>query len=51
MALIIAVLMQGAIRCITVRQLHPQNMQALSPFECACNDGVFLVALTALTEA
>jgi hypothetical protein len=36
--------MQGAIRCMTVRQLYPQDMQALSTFVRACNDGGLLEA-------
>jgi hypothetical protein len=49
--LMIAVLMQGAIRCMTVRQLYPQDMQSLSTFVRACNDNVLLVTRTPLTEA
>jgi hypothetical protein len=49
--LIIAVLMQGAIRCMTVPQLYPQDMQSLSTFVRACNDSILLVARTPLTEA
>jgi hypothetical protein len=47
----IAVLMQGAIRCMTVRQLYPQDMQSLSPFVRACNESILLVTRTPLTEA
>lgn len=50
-ALMIAVLMQGAIRCMTVRQLYPQDMQTLSTFVRAYNDGVLPVILTLLAEA
>lgn len=49
--LMIAVLMQGAIRCMTVPQLYPQDMQSLSTFVRACNDSILLVARTPLTEA
>jgi hypothetical protein len=49
--LMIAVLMQGAIRCMTVRQLHPQDMQTLSNFLRACNDGVLPVTLIPLAKA
>ena len=50
-ALTIAVLMQGAVRCMTVRQLYPQDMQTLSTCVRACNDGVLPVTLTPLAEA
>jgi hypothetical protein len=48
--LTIAVLMQGAIRSMTVRQLYPQDIQTLSTFVRAYNDGILPVART-LTEA
>jgi hypothetical protein len=38
--LMIPVLMQRAICCTTVRQLYPLDMQTLSTFVRACNDGV-----------
>jgi hypothetical protein len=47
----IAVRMQGPIRCMAVRLLYPQGMQTLSPFECARNDGVLPVIFTPLDEA
>jgi hypothetical protein len=50
-AIMLAVLLQGAVRCIPVRQLHTQVMRTLSPSECACNDGVLPVTLTPLAEA
>lgn len=50
-ALTIAVLMQRPIRRMTVRQLYPQGTQTLSPFECACNDGVLPLTLTLRAEA
>lgn len=50
-AIMLAVLLQGAVRCIAVRQLHTQDMRTLSPSECACNDGVLPVTLTPLAEA
>jgi hypothetical protein len=50
-ALMIAVLMQRAIRCMTVRQLYSQDMQILSTFVRACNDGVLPVTLTPIAEA
>jgi hypothetical protein len=47
----IAVLMQGTIRCMTVRQLYPQEMQTLSTFVSSCNDGDLPLTLTPLAEA
>ena len=44
-ALEIAVLMQRATTCLSVRQLYHQNMQSLPTFVCACNDSVSPVAL------
>jgi hypothetical protein len=50
-AIIIAVLMRGTVRCRTVQQLYPQDMQTLSIFVRACNDGVLPVTLTPLAKA
>jgi hypothetical protein len=50
-ALMIAVLVYGAVRCLTVRQLYHQNTQSLSTFVCACNDGVLPVTLSPIAEA
>ncbi|KAF2678912.1 hypothetical protein K458DRAFT_422790 [Lentithecium fluviatile CBS 122367] len=40
-----------SVRCMTVRQLYPQDMQTLSTFVRACSDGVLLVTPTPLAEA
>jgi hypothetical protein len=48
--LIMTVLMQRAIRYIAVQQLYYQDMQTLSTFVRACNDGVLPVTLTPLAE-
>jgi hypothetical protein len=50
-ALMIAVLMQGPIRCVAVRQLYPQDTRTLSTFVCACNHGVLPATLTPLAQA
>jgi hypothetical protein len=49
--LMIAVLMRRVVRCMTVQQLYPQDMQTLSTFVGACNNDVLLVTLTPLAEA
>jgi hypothetical protein len=43
--------MQGAVRCLTIRQLYQQNIPTLPPSSCACNNGVVLVTPNPLAEA
>jgi hypothetical protein len=47
----IAVLMQGPIRCMTVRQLYPQDVQTLSTFVRVCNYKVLPVTRAPRTKA
>jgi hypothetical protein len=47
----IAVLMRGTVRCMTVRQLYPHDMQTLSTFVRACNDSILPVTLILLAKA
>jgi hypothetical protein len=42
----IAVLMQGPVRSMPVRQLCPQDVQTLSTFVRVCNHGVLPATLT-----